>query len=101
MEEWGGCLNLLVVRYVMFFSFAQCIRVAMAEMHCCDYCVRFDSKLEISDVKLSGMFRRSALLAIPHRKSLVAIPSVSVVLLEHTSRNVLVSHEFQHEISLL
>ena len=42
--------------------------------------------------ELSGMFRRSPSLAIPHRKSFAAIPSVSLALLGHTNRNVLVSH---------
>ena len=40
----------------------------------------------------SGMFCRSALLATPHRKRFVAIPSVSLVLLGHTNCNVSVSH---------
>ena len=42
--------------------------------------------------KLSGMFRRSASLAIPHRKRFAAIPSVSLVHLEHTNRSISVSH---------
>ena len=37
---------------------------------------------------LSGMFHRSALLAIPHRKSFAAISSVSLMLLRHTNNNV-------------
>ena len=45
------------------------------------------------------MFRRSASLAIPHRKSFAAIPSVSL-LLGHTNRNVKLSHESQREIAL-
>ena len=40
-------------------------------------------------LKLSGMFRRSASLAIPHLKSFAAIPSMSLVQLGHTNRNVL------------
>ena len=51
--------------------------------------------------KLSGMFRRSASLAIPHLKSFAAIPSVSLALLGHTNRNVFLSHESQHEIALV
>ena len=47
---------------------------------------------------LSGMFRRSASLAIPHLKSFAAIPSVSLVQLGHTNRNVFLSHESQREI---
>ena len=50
---------------------------------------------------LSDMFRRSASLAIPHHKSFAAIPSVSLVLLGHTNRSVLVSHEPQREIALV
>ena len=49
---------------------------------------------------LSGMFRHSASLAIPHRKSFAAIPSVSLVLLGHTNRSVFLSHESQREIAL-
>ena len=41
------------------------------------------------------MFRRSASLAIPHLKSFAAIPSVSLVQLGHTNRNVFLSHESQ------
>ena len=37
---------------------------------------------------LSGLFGLSASLAIPHRKSFAAIPSVSLVLLGHTNPNV-------------
>ena len=37
---------------------------------------------------LSGMFRRSASLALPHLKSFAAIPSVSLVQLGHTNRSV-------------
>ena len=51
--------------------------------------------------ELSGMFCRSASLAIPHRKSFAAIPSVSLVLLGHTNGNVKVSHESQHPIVLV
>ena len=43
--------------------------------------------------RLSGRFRCNASLAIPHRKSFVAIPSLSLVLLGHTSRSVKLSHE--------
>ena len=50
---------------------------------------------------LSGMFRRSASLAIPHRKSFAAIPSLSLVLLGHTNRSVKLSHESQREIALV
>ena len=46
------------------------------------------------------MFRRSASLAIPHLKSFAAIPSVSLVLPEHTNRSVFLSHESQREIAL-
>ena len=49
---------------------------------------------------LSGMFRRSASLAIPHLKSFAAIPSVSLILLGHTNRSVSVSHELQGGIAL-
>ena len=47
--------------------------------------------------QLSGMFRRSASLAIPHHKNFAAIPSLSLValLLGHTNRSVSVSHESQ------
>ena len=51
--------------------------------------------------ELSGMFRRSTSLAIPHLKSFAAIPSVSLVQLEHTNRNVFLSHESQREITLV
>ena len=47
-----------------------------------------------------GMFRGSASLAIPHHKSFAAIPSVSLVLLGHTNRNVKLSHELQRDIAL-
>ena len=50
---------------------------------------------------LSGMFRRSASLAIPHLKSFAAIPSVSLVQLGDTNRSVLLSHESQREIALV
>ena len=43
------------------------------------------------------MFRRSASLAILHRKSFAAIPS----LLGHTNRTVKLSHESQREIALV
>ena len=49
---------------------------------------------------LSGMFRRSASLAIPHLKSIAAITSVSLVQLGHTNCNVFLSHESQREIAL-
>ena len=39
------------------------------------------------------MFCRSASLAIPHRKTFAATPSVSLVLLGHTNRNVKLTHE--------
>ena len=39
---------------------------------------------------LSGMFRSSTSLAIPHRRSFATIPRVSLVLLEHMNRNVFV-----------
>ena len=48
------------------------------------------------------MFRRSASLAIPHRQSFAAIPSVSLVHLGHTNRSsVSVSHESQRKIALV
>ena len=47
------------------------------------------------------MFRRSASLAIPHRKSFAAIPSVALVLLGHTNRNISASNEWQREIALV
>ena len=47
------------------------------------------------------MFRGSASPTIPHRRSFAAIPSVSLVLLGHTKRNVSVSHELQREIALV
>ena len=50
---------------------------------------------------LSGMFRRSASLAIPHLKSFAATPSVSLVQLGHTNRSVFLSHESQCEIALV
>ena len=50
---------------------------------------------------LSGMFRRSASLAILHRKSFAAIPSVSLALLGHTNRSVKLSHESQRQIALV
>ena len=45
-----------------------------------------------------GMFGSSASPAIPQRKSFATIPSVSLVLLGHTNRNVSVSHESQREL---
>ena len=52
--------------------------------------------------ELSGMFRRSASLAIPrHRKSFAGIPSVSLVVFGHANRSVKVSHESQREIALV
>ena len=51
--------------------------------------------------ELSGMFRRSASLAIPHLKSFAAIPSVFLVQFGHTNRNVFLSHESQREIALV
>ena len=50
---------------------------------------------------LSGMFRRSASLAIPHLKSFAEIPSLSLVQLGHTNRNIFLSHESQREIALI
>ena len=52
---------------------------------------------------LSGMFRRSASLAIPYRKSFAAIIilSISLVNLGHTNCNESVSHESQREIALV
>ena len=50
---------------------------------------------------LSGMFRRSASLAIPHHKSFAAIPSLFLVLLGHTNRSVKWAHESQREIALV
>ena len=50
---------------------------------------------------LSGMFRRSASLAILHLKSFAAIPSLSLVQLGHTNRNIFLSHESQLEIALV
>ena len=47
---------------------------------------------------LSGMFRRSG-LAIPYRKSLAAIPSVSLVLLGHTNCGMKLPHDSQSEIA--
>ena len=47
------------------------------------------------------MFRRSASLAIPHLKSFAAIPSVPLVQLRHTNRNVFLSYESQREIALV
>ena len=44
---------------------------------------------------LSGMFRRSASLVIPHLKGFAAIPCVSLAQLGHTNRNVFLSHESQ------
>ena len=55
----------------------------------------------LADSALSGMFRRSTSLAIPHLKSFAAIPSVSLVQLRHTNRNVFLSHESQYEIALV
>ena len=52
-------------------------------------------------LRLSGMFRHSASLAIPHLKSFAAIPSVSLVQLGHTNRNVFLSHESQREVALV
>ena len=56
---------------------------------------------QLSIARLSGMFRRSASLAIPHLKSFAAIPSVSLVQLGHTNRSVFLSHESQREIALV
>ena len=52
------------------------------------------------ECELSGMFRRSSALAIRHRKSFAAIPSISLVLLGHTTRKVKLSHESQRELAL-
>ena len=54
-----------------------------------------------NDHRLSGMFRRSASLAIPHLKSFAAIPSMSLVQLGNTNRSVFLSHESQREIALV
>ena len=50
---------------------------------------------------LSGTFRRNTSLAILHLKSFAAMPSVSLVQLGHTNRNVFLSHELQREIALV
>ena len=50
---------------------------------------------------LSGMFRRSASLAIPHLTSFTAKPCVSPVLIGRTNRNVSLSHESQRAIALV
>ena len=50
---------------------------------------------------LSGSLRRNASLAILHRASFAAIPSVSEVRLGHANRNVSVSHESHCEIALV
>ena len=59
-----------------------------------------NKRLKICD--LSGRFRHGASLAIPHRKSFAAIPSVSLVHLGRTNRCVsTLSHESQREIALV
>ena len=50
---------------------------------------------------LRGIFRCSASLAIPHRKSFAAIACVSLVLLGRTNCSVSLSHESQREIALV
>ena len=55
---------------------------------------------------ISGMFRRSASLAIPHRKSVAAILRISLVrgalcALRARIENISASHESQREISLV
>ena len=58
--------------------------------------------IQIQKYRLSGMFHRSASrLAIPHHKSFAAIPSVPLLLLGHTNRNVSVSHESQRGVALI
>ena len=59
------------------------------------------SQFTVCTSRLSGMFRRNASLAIPHRKSFAAIPSVSLVLLAHTNHNVSLSPESKREIALV
>ena len=51
--------------------------------------------------ELSGMFCRSASIAIPHRKSYAAIPCLSLVLLGRTNCSVSLSHESQREIAIV
>ena len=63
--------------------------------------VRDRSQVHVLLCLLRGKFRRSALLAIPHRKSSVAIPSVSLVLLGHTYRTFSLLHESQREVALV
>ena len=68
------------------------------------HCIRDDLTQVVVvqiDLDLSGMLRRSVSLAIPHRRSFAMIPRVSLVLLGHTNRSVLLSHESQHEIALV
>ena len=78
----------------------------------CKICISFRSRSDLvldadhsldflGSQELSGMFRRSASLAIPHLKSFAAIPSVSRVHLGHTNRSVSLSHESQREIALV
>ena len=55
----------------------------------------------IPDTTLSGMLRRNTSLAIPHRKSFAAIPSLALVLLGHTNRSFKLSHESQRQIPLV
>ena len=50
---------------------------------------------------LSGMFRGSASLAIPHLRTFASIPCDSLVLLGHTNRRVSLSYEWQREIVLV
>ena len=53
------------------------------------------------DSELSGRFRRSASLALPHRRSFASIPSVSLVHLGHTNRNFLLPRGSLREIALV
>ena len=50
---------------------------------------------------LVACFAAAFSLAIPHLKSFAAIPSVSLVQLGHTNRNVFLSHESQREIAVV
>ena len=63
--------------------------------------LKFDADSIKQTVQLSGSFRRSASLAIPHRTSFTAKTSVFRVHLGHMNRNASVSHELQLGVALV
>ena len=97
-------LFLVVVERALIHGVRSLLKKSSAESQ--RFCRTLRAKPSFADPansspQLSGMFRRSASLAIPHLKSFAAIPSVSLVQLGHTNRNVFLSHESQREIALV